>query len=66
MLKQKYLKFLHLGIRPYKEGHPIVGVLVTDGKSSNSAKTQEFANTVSNNLSAHNKINSCMQYNCDM
>ena len=31
------------GIRPYSEGHPVVGVLVTDGKPSNSAKTQEFA-----------------------
>ena len=51
------LNLENTGIRPYNEGHPVVGVLVTDGTPSNSEKTQEFANIVSSQgfLSTKNK-----------
>ena len=42
------LNLENTGIRPYSEGHPVVGVLVTDGAPSNSEKTQEFADIVRN------------------
>ena len=34
------------GIRPYNDGHPMVAVVLTDGKATNGDKTQAFAQTV--------------------